>query len=552
MVGIILQVILIRASPLIAENNHAKIMDNTEGISLSEKREEYSSLPNVQPRSNTDPKTFLSVWDTRSLSIGSSAENQICLPLIEDGNYNFLVQWGDENSDVITSYVDPKVTHTYDIPGFYNVNITGILVGWQFNNEGDKLKIREISQWGTINLGNNGKYFDGCTYLELSATDALDLTGTTNLNRAFGSCWFLGVEGNLNKWNVSRVTDMGGMFEEALSFNQPMDTWDVSRVEDMESMFKEASTFNQPIGVWDVSCVADMGSMFKEASAFNQPIGAWNVSCVTDMGEMFSDVSVFNQDIGEWNVSRVTDMGNMFFWANSFNQDIGEWNVSRVTDMGSIFFWANSFNQDIGEWNVSCVTDMNSMFCSASTFNHDIGDWNVSRVTDMRAMFFGASSFNQDIGEWSISRVTDMENMFREATLSTKNYNSLLQGWGQIPLQHYVQFHAGNSQYDSQEAVMARESIINTYSWTITDNGSSSLAGNQSFLSKYSNLIIGISIGIVGVGIGVGWLRLRKPFQNWRLEKKVQRHFKNKQKQQNGIFDSDFDQWTTSKEEKIE
>ena len=68
-----------------------------------------------------------------------------------------------------------------------------------------------------------------------------------------------------------------------------------------------AEAFNQPIGNWDVSSVTSMDAMFNDAEAFNQPIGDWDVSNVTDMGVCLL-VLIFNQDISYWDVSNVTDM----------------------------------------------------------------------------------------------------------------------------------------------------------------------------------------------------------------------------------------------------
>ncbi len=426
----------------------------------------------IPPIANADPTAFLSVWNTELG--GVSGSNQIQLPLVGSGVYDFIVDWGDGNSSHIVTGNYTAAIHTYVPAGIYAVNITGNLDGWQFNNGGDKLKLLEISQWGSVNMGNSGGYFYGCANLNLTATDALNLTGTTTLNNAFREGTNLGSTGNMNGWDVSSVTTMIYMFERASTFNQAIGEWNISRVTTMYYMFHKAYAFNQDIGGWNVSSVNGMGmfSMFKYAYAFNQDIGGWDVSKVTNMDAMFHDASTFNQDIGEWNVSRVTTMQYMFMYASTFNQDIGGWDVSRVTTMYGMFYQASAFNQDIGGWDVSSVTTMHAMLHSASAFNQDIGGWDVSSVTTMRYLLKGVSAFNQDIGGWDVSSVTDMYQMLNGITLSTANYNALLQGWAQLALQSGVTFGAGSSQYCLGGATeIARQYIIDIFGWTINDGG---------------------------------------------------------------------------------
>jgi surface protein len=195
----------------------------------------------------------------------------------------------------------------------------------------------------------------------------------------------------------------------------------------------------------------------------------WDLSSVTNMGNAFSTKTSFNGDIGSWDVRNVTDMSNMFWGATSFNQDIGSWDVRNVTDMSLLFWGATSFNQDIGSWKVGNVTDMISMFYQASLFNQDIGSWNVSIVTNMNTMFYGASLFNQDIGFWDVRNVTVMEGMFDESGLSTSNYDAILSGWSQQTVQQGITLGANNIAYCDGE--IARQRLIDTYLWTITDAG---------------------------------------------------------------------------------
>ena len=123
------------------------------------------------------------------------------------------------------------------------------------------------------------------------------------------------------------------------------------------------------ISKWDVSNVTDMGYMFKYARSFNGDLSKWNVSNVRNMEYMFGYAESFNGDLSKWNVSNVTNMGWMFNHARSFNGDLSKWNVSNVTDMEQMFVNAISFNGDLSKWNVSNVRDMGGMFLDAKSFD---------------------------------------------------------------------------------------------------------------------------------------------------------------------------------------
>ncbi|MHA1896889.1 MAG: BspA family leucine-rich repeat surface protein, partial [Promethearchaeota archaeon] len=318
---------------------------------------------------------FTSVWNTTKTTYSSSRKNEVKLPLVEGGTYNFTVDWGDGTSDNIISYNQEEVTHSYDLMGVYTINITGILFGWSFFNGGDNLKILEIKQWGLMRLGNGGSYFRGCSNLNITANDSLDLTGTTNMAWAFSGCTRFNIVPGMENWDTSSVTDMSHMFDGADSFNQDIGNWNTSSVTDMSYMFNWVLSFNQSIGNWDTSSVTDMSYMFNGALSFNQSIGNWNTSSVTDMSCMFRGATAFNQPIGNWSVSSVTDMSYMFYGASAFNGFIGDWVTLSTTDMSYMFGGATSFNQPIGNWDTSNVIDMSYMFDGASSFNQPIGDW---------------------------------------------------------------------------------------------------------------------------------------------------------------------------------
>ncbi|OUS00002.1 hypothetical protein A9Q81_10885 [Gammaproteobacteria bacterium 42_54_T18] len=359
---------------------------------------------------------FITTWKTDNY--GASEDNQTTISTTTS-NQNYTVDWGDGSQD---AGVAGEITHTYASAGIYTVSISGVFkniaFATPFGPETDSQKLLTIEQWGDTQWSTMQSAFRGAINLVLNASDVPDL---------------------------SNVTDMSDMFFNAINFNGDISGWDVTSVTDMSSMFGGASVFNSDISQWDVSSVTDMGAMFGSASAFNGDISGWDVSAVTDMSWMFYGTSVFNGDISGWDVSSVTEMSYMFYEASAFNGDVGGWDVSSVTSMSWMFYRASVFNGDISGWDVSSVTNMSWMFDSAYAFNRDISGWDVSSVTDMASMFY-------------------------YVTLSTQNYDALLQGWSSKVLQPSVYFSGGNSQYSSA-AQAARDALVNTYGWNVTDGG---------------------------------------------------------------------------------
>ena len=245
--------------------------------------------PRVFPFPGTiEASDFVSLWNTTKLNELTSNKTQIRLPLTAEGQYNFTIFWGDGTNDTITEYNQSEVLHTYETRGIYTIVISGHLLGWRFTEKSDKIKIIEISQWGSnFNFGNSESYFSGAENLRLTATDSPDLNGTISLHKAFLGCRFLGFEGNMNSWNTSAVQDMSYMFANASTFNQPINNWDVSSVTDMNFMFSGLYRFYTYIDFWDVSSVRNMTGMFYRHRYYSQGIENWTISSVTQMDLMF-------------------------------------------------------------------------------------------------------------------------------------------------------------------------------------------------------------------------------------------------------------------------
>ena len=73
--------------------------------------------------------------------------------------------------------------------------------------------------------------------------------------------------GEMSKWDVSKVTNMNGMFQSATSFNGDISKWDVSRAIYLDEMFLGATSFNQQLcGAAWVNSKADKDDMFEGSS----------------------------------------------------------------------------------------------------------------------------------------------------------------------------------------------------------------------------------------------------------------------------------------------
>lgn len=379
---------------------------------------------------------------------------------------------------------------------------------------GDPNKILKIEHWGNIIWDNMDYAYSSCPNLDMTATDAPNLTNVTSLENIFYSCASLIGNSSFNSWDTSNVTNLQAAFSNCPLFNQPLGNWDTSNVTRMvltfalatsfnqninnwdtgnvqtfNAMFLNASAFNQPLGDWDMSSAIEIELMFSGALAFNKPIGNWNTANVTDFQRAFLNAQTFNQPIGNWDTSSGIYMNGMFQNATAFNQDIKNWNTGNVIHLNSMFQNATSFNQDIKNWNTSNVILMNSMFQNATSFNQNIGEWNTGQVTSINNMFNGATNFNQNLGSWNLSSLTSASNLFLNSGVNCQNYDSTLFGWSNNSLtpQNISISNVSPLKYSHQAAVNARNFLITSKSWSIA--GDTYDGECQSILSTAENTI---------------------------------------------------------------
>lgn len=207
-------------------------------------------------------KPFITTWKTDNPGSLIEDDDQITISIFQGEIYNYNVDWGDGTSD---SGVTESILHTYPSPGTYKVTISGTFPRINFTSP----KIIEVNQWGNIRWSSMKSAFEGCSNLDVVASDVPDLIFVTNMSRMFFECSSLKGDSSFNSWNTPRVTEMDEMFAFASLFNQNLGNWDTSRARDMKSMFLNASSFDQDLSGWNVSQVQYMADMFRDAGLSN-------------------------------------------------------------------------------------------------------------------------------------------------------------------------------------------------------------------------------------------------------------------------------------------
>lgn len=204
------------------------------------------------------------VFDVDTTQTGVSTSTQFKLPLSSTGTTNAVVDWGDGTTDTLTTWNQAETTHTYSTSGIYTITITGTLEGWFVNNGGDKLKIKEVKNWGNgdgLTLKNvNGGYFMGASNMTCIATDAPTIVAS-NFQQVFRGC--SSIVSGVKNWDVSGVTNLIFAFYQANNFNEDLSNWDVSNVTNFAYCFESCFDLDQSFASWDMSSATSLTRMFR-------------------------------------------------------------------------------------------------------------------------------------------------------------------------------------------------------------------------------------------------------------------------------------------------
>jgi len=241
---------------------------------------------------NSDPLNDF-VFTVVTNNSGSTTDATFTIPTNGSG-YKYSV---DCNNDGTLEVAGVTTSYTCDYSalggaGTYTIRIKDALgdktgfprIDFTTTTEGEE--IIDISQWGTGLWTTMENAFRQTSNLQISATDAPDL---------------------------SQVTSLQNMFRLSLSLTAVGANWDTSTIENMNNLFSLAGLAQPQTSSWDTSNVTSMISMFDEASSAQPDTSNWNTAKVKFMQGMFRNASSANPDTSNWDIQLVSDMTQMFF-----------------------------------------------------------------------------------------------------------------------------------------------------------------------------------------------------------------------------------------------
>jgi hypothetical protein len=341
------------------------------------------------------------------ITISVSAGQTFTLPAT--GLSNTSIDWGDGYSSVYSANYPYR---TYANAGIYTVKVTGQMTGFAFSNTGSKLALKTIENIGNTGLTTLYEFCYGCSNL-VSVND--DGTFDTTNNATNGRDMFNGCA-NLTTVNVkfSKINFAYYAFFNCTSL-VTLDVCEFPMLADSRFMFYNCSNL-KTISKIKFDLTSSMGYTFTNCTKLESiPLGVF--------GAMYDDGLFAN----------LTKLYN-----------IPEATCNSITTANTLFLNCTSLVS------VPKLTLYNAINCR-QTFEGCTALKNVPSIV-LKNLVDGSYGF------------------FRGVTLNTTEYSNMLIRTVAAGPKTGSYLVAGNSKYNAAGQT-ARNTLINTYGWTITDGG---------------------------------------------------------------------------------
>ena len=385
------QVVNIKMKELAGDNSATHTTANTNITSILKS----SASPNISEMTETN--------------IVSSPESP--LPIYMWFNDGAIYWWSEDKTPSMNedaSYMFAVLYSLSDISGLRNID-TSMTVSMRtlFGNSSSLENVNDLKYWNTSNVEN-------LYYLFGTAASAHN-AGYVNHIKDITA---------LKYWDVSKVTDMGSMLQNAVLLEtlDGLETWDTSSLTNMKNIFGgtiEASlTDISAVSNWNTSKVTTMQWLLENQVKLTdiEALRNWDVSNVEHMGGLFSGsketgMHIKNfEPISGWDTHSATTFQYIFQQERDFEttEFFKNWNTSNVTEMANAFAYCKSLKtlNGLENWDVSNATNLNGMFSDTISLENAsaVNNWNITSVTDFTNIFSNSPvrpEFTKISGTWN-------------------------------------------------------------------------------------------------------------------------------------------------------
>ena len=160
-----------------------------------------------------------------------------------EGDYDVVAK---QNDTVVQTFSNLSGSETITFTngsGTYVLEITPKLTNGfsrlMFNDGGDKKKMLDIKQWGTIIWSRLRRAYYDCGNMRVNAIDAPIMSNVNDIEYMFLKASL--ANPFTRNWNVSTIVNFRGLFDRASLANPDISLWDVSNAERMDRTFSSCN-----------------------------------------------------------------------------------------------------------------------------------------------------------------------------------------------------------------------------------------------------------------------------------------------------------------------
>jgi len=388
--------------------------------------------------------------DSMILLITSHTDNTFRIDL-QNAATNITVDWGDSTSDVITTYNQAELDHTYPDPSTqYTVTISGQFGGTRFITN-DTSRVNEIQQWGTTAWTNASFAFQSASTLSITATDYPNVSAVTTFQEMFGYSGIPSID--TTNWDTSSGQSFNGMLSGCTS----LVTANVTNLVQASATIltqlfdgsNNASLVITGINTWVPTNVYTCYRMFRNCKFVSLDFSALVFGVNVTWEEMCRGMTNLTTFTKPTVTPTITSLYFTFYNTG----------LSGTLDLTSL---CSTSTTTIGY----CLSNNASLTTVTTT------GWVTSNVTNVSNFISSSGITTIGLADMNMEAVTLTTNFATGTTLSTATYDAALIAWDAQNLVDSLTWNFGGSKYTGGGAAeAARASLISTDSLTILDGG---------------------------------------------------------------------------------